>query len=666
MDKFLQSCAQFVNYPTNLIQHDVLEYTLRAYFTRLNHQTNRLFVEEEDAALDFLDLNVGQKEFTSSCMSNLGDLKGQLREALREGNIDPLCRFVFIHANHSRAPLRVSHQMICFLFSYLQVVPSFLDFVFPFGEQEPAQDFYFTGLKEESLLETKPQGLSISQLGRSGREMRICYNLRSVEESPKEADLPWSVRQTAVYHTFDFETGRSVWVTIKGNNVIKKRLSGLAKTWDSSSFATVADAFLASLKSHMVLCDWSVENWRWYINDLENSLQPLMRDAVSNVVDRPPSPTRTSRVPPPPPLSPPTSPRSFHGIFPSFSRVGTGKSSIASPFGRSQTYSSTTLAPLRTSSNLSQAQTATNERCHQASWARSTVGFRSAVQRSLNSLKQKFDVSKLWSSQSGLLETPGEKGRCHATAQNLRAQPPTLPPGMEEAEVLGSAEKFKFSDLQRIQYIEEKAQEVSLVLRLNMEILEELRLHYAYIADHPDLPPEIKANCRFEITKFDKYVKGVEKDLRMQHTRTDTLLRLLAERQTFLYGILQYQSMQASEVFAKKSQESASKMEVLTNDMHDIAQKTKQETVSMRIITLVTLLYLPGTFISTFMSTDIVKFPTNEEQHFQSKGLRIYLAICIPLMIITFLAWWLVYRSVNRGERRRKEATAKYGWSNNV
>jgi len=39
-------------------------------------------------------------------------------------------------------------------------------------------------------------------------------------------------------------------------------------------------------------------------------------------------------------------------------------------------------------------------------------------------------------------------------------------------------------------------------------------------------------------------------------------------------------------------------MKDITKDMQDIAQKTKQETVSMRIITLVTLLYLPSTFIS--------------------------------------------------------------------
>lgn len=33
-------------------------------------------------------------------------------------------------------------------------------------------------------------------------------------------------------------------------------------------------------------------------------------------------------------------------------------------------------------------------------------------------------------------------------------------------------------------------------------------------------------------------------------------------------------------------------------EMYEIAQKTQQETVSMRIITLVTLFFLPGTFIS--------------------------------------------------------------------
>lgn len=36
----------------------------------------------------------------------------------------------------------------------------------------------------------------------------------------------------------------------------------------------------------------------------------------------------------------------------------------------------------------------------------------------------------------------------------------------------------------------------------------------------------------------------------------------------------------------------------MTEDMNDIARKTKIETVSMKVITLVTLFFLPGTFTS--------------------------------------------------------------------
>jgi hypothetical protein len=122
--------------------------------------------------------------------------------------------------------------------------------------------------------------------------------------------------------------------------------------------------------------------------------------------------------------------------------------------------------------------------------------------------------------------------------------------------------------------------------------------------------------------------------------------------------------MQESERFTKKAQRSADKMEAVTKKMHEIAQKTKQETVSMRIITLVTLFFLPGMFIGvsvvrkpaeprlpcaqTFMSTDIIQFEKDNKQYFQSKGLKLYLEICIPLMVVTFLAWYAVYKSVNR------------------
>ena len=75
---------------------------------------------------------------------------------------------------------------------------------------------------------------------------------------------------------------------------------------------------------------------------------------------------------------------------------------------------------------------------------------------------------------------------------------------------------------------------------------------------------------------------------------------MLTKRQ--LNGMLQYRNMEASRMYADKANTTAMRVKLMTEAMHTIAQKTKQETVSMRIITCVTLFFLPGTFISVSLN----------------------------------------------------------------
>ncbi len=83
--------------------------------------------------------------------------------------------------------------------------------------------------------------------------------------------------------------------------------------------------------------------------------------------------------------------------------------------------------------------------------------------------------------------------------------------------------------------------------------------------------------------------------------------------------------------------QSQDKMERMTEYMHDMTAKTEQETVSMRIVTYVTLFFLPGTFVCTMMSTDIFQFPTNALQ-FQSRALCFFFYLTVPIMVTTFIA----------------------------
>ncbi|KAI4647488.1 uncharacterized protein J4E78_008802 [Alternaria triticimaculans] len=410
-----------------------------------------------------------------------------------------------------------------FLFKDEKVAVDFLDyreldnhFVFPFGLKEEAQDFHFSGLKAEYRLASYDRACVLPDLGRSGRDLRFSYNLRSVEPTPPRSKEPWSIRQCAVYHTFDVENGKMLWIIVKANKEIQKRVTEVSdeSTQSGNPLKRRSNAFAAALQTHLLLCNWSGENWRC-------------------------------------------------------STFGDEKTLLASP--------ETTVSP----------------------------------------------------------ELPSVSSDGGADTDD----------------------KFTFKNLQAIQHIEEKAQEAMLVLKLNTEVLEQLRLHYDEVAEHADFPQELKDGCKANLHRFNKGIIGVEKDMQMLQSRTETLLHLLANRKNLMSGILQHRSSKASEFYAKESRESAARMEIMTVKMQDLAMKTKQETVSMRVITTVTLFFLPATFIATFMSTDILNFE-HGKQDLQMQGLRLYLMIALPATALTFVAWYFIYYFARREARSNDRSEA--------
>ena len=178
--------------------------------------------------------------------------------------------------------------------SYHQVMPSFLDFVFSFGAQHHAKDFSFTGFRHDTRLSNVEKSAPIASLGRSGRAVQLCYNLRSVEASPDQEYWPWSIRSTATHHAFDLETGLTNWFIVKGEGgaSMKDRIVTETSSQDANALNRFGDrcqSFSSALSTHLLLGDWSVENWRWYINYMEEEVQALTRKTLSVTVSRPPA-----------------------------------------------------------------------------------------------------------------------------------------------------------------------------------------------------------------------------------------------------------------------------------------------------------------------------------------------------------------------------------------
>ena len=168
------------------------------------------------------------------------------------------------------------------LLSYHQVTPVFLEFLFPFRKQSHKKNFDFSGFR---AIESQPDRHLHSPTSPPSLTNRfeLCYNLRCVESTANPPEWPWSMRQTATYHSFDLCQGNAVWINIKGNTELSPRVANIlqkAAPSDPEIILDVASSLYASLATHLVYCEWAGENWAAYVGFLEDQLQTKTRYAL--------------------------------------------------------------------------------------------------------------------------------------------------------------------------------------------------------------------------------------------------------------------------------------------------------------------------------------------------------------------------------------------------
>lgn len=180
-------------------------------------------------------------------------------------------------------------------------MPAFLDFLFTFGLSEHTKDFHFSGFRSEMNFDDGDTRLVLLQMGRSGRELRMAYIMRGVERVPSQTSWPWAIRQSAIYHSFNIETERSVWLVVKANKVLKKRIATLCEDqalYPAECHEDDLRSFDSSLISHLLVCEWASEQWRWYVSYIESQVQDLTRDVLTESVDLPVELRKSPTFPP--------------------------------------------------------------------------------------------------------------------------------------------------------------------------------------------------------------------------------------------------------------------------------------------------------------------------------------------------------------------------------
>jgi hypothetical protein len=170
--------------------------------------------------------------------------------------------------------------MLTLILTFHQVMPSYLDFVSVFGVQLEARGLRFSGFREQTTL-TEPSTREIPDLGRSGLGYQMCYNLKAVVDK-SAVDTPlqnkdWTIRQAAIHHQFDTQTGRTLWITTNGRlaDLLEpvKDLTSDEDRKEDWSYNTVEECFKSSLSIHIMYCHWSTSEWRAYVGWLEEIIE---------------------------------------------------------------------------------------------------------------------------------------------------------------------------------------------------------------------------------------------------------------------------------------------------------------------------------------------------------------------------------------------------------
>ena len=105
----------------------------------------------------------------------------------------------------------------------------------------------------------------------------VSYQIRYAEENNRSSDIPWSVRQTGVYHHHSANDVFDLFILLHPveNSSFEQHLTSLATM--KSSRAELASLVENPYRMHIVPFALYVDNWRWYFRYLGEKFQEMVR-----------------------------------------------------------------------------------------------------------------------------------------------------------------------------------------------------------------------------------------------------------------------------------------------------------------------------------------------------------------------------------------------------
>ncbi|RSL87372.1 hypothetical protein CDV31_016259 [Fusarium ambrosium] len=515
---------------------------------------------------------------------------GELKRHLLENRKDPKSRFIFIQAAHSRAELNCSRDSFSYLCCFHQVDPRFLDFVSSFGATDEPLDYHMTGFScHDSLDVADERLLEIPKLGRSGREFCVQYLLRSLERGS-------GLDNTTTWNIRQMAVYHTFDLVTGKALWINIKANGLMENRikeASTEFPALGSEAMNDLAGcFTATLETHMVHLEWCDEDWRACINDIERK-IRTVLTK----AQTARIDAQP-----------KGVKRAFTLASTLHTSKTSTFDFPEKVIDLDPPNLR--------------------------------RRILASVKKL--ITRGYSTEKETILP------IQSLPQLLRG---TCAGERDEIDKLMILDTFSFDEVQQLHYFGELLESFCLVMNLNDQALRDISESYEEIWEREGFPSEIKDHCKKELASFIRRINRIRRNLQIRITQVKSLMAWLHEGKTLFDGILQYRNVQIGRIFAESSQAQSEKME-------GIAFKTEKETISMHVITCVTLAFLPAMFVATFFQSGLVEINQDAKDFSEAVNLHqfafeLFVSICLPLMVVTFILWIVLFKCLSGRARWR-------------
>ncbi len=141
-----------------------------------------------------------------------------------------------------------------------------------------------------------------------------------------------------------------------------------------------------------------------------------------------------------------------------------------------------------------------------------------------------------------------------------------------------------------------------------------------------------------------RYIDDVLRWLELEKAELEFLSSIIKNQSTVLFNLINQRDSRLNYSVARSSQQ--------------IAAASKRDSSAMKTISILTLVFLPGTFVSAVFSTEIFDFGEGHAGYGRvAKAWWIYMLCCLLLTALTVGVWagWMVWRLNKSREEERRE-----------